>query len=91
MSRAFLSRSAKALTFSAPGGARRRVERCDVTVSLLATGEYRCYQCPAAAGLSSYLTRDPGDMLLHAVDHMRSGLVVPADGLKALAEEALRA
>ena len=65
------------------------LEKCDVTVSRLASGEYRCFKCPSMPG-GHWLSPDAGEALLHAVDHLAAGLAVPAEGLKKLAGEALR-
>ena len=91
MAKSFLVRCDRTQTIRTSKGDIRRMVKCDLTVSQLAGGEFRCFKCPASpTRVDHWLTADPRDMLLHVVDHLTAGAVVPVSELDGLIREAAR-
>lgn len=73
----FLQRCKKESVWRRPDGKMVTSLPCDLTVTRLTNGTYRCYDCPA--GGESWHCAELEDMILHVADHMLAGCRVPVD------------
>lgn len=93
MSKSFMTRADQAKVFRAPNGAMIQQEESDLTVSRLADGRYRCYNCPAyplvdGEYVDHFVCLEVEDMILHIVDaHLMRGGRVPIQRLKRLCDQ----
>lgn len=81
----FMTRQRRDAVWRRPDGMLVERPACDLTISRLKNGFYRCFDCPGVAG--NWVCVEVEDMILHAVDHMLAGSKVPADKVKRLVDE----